>query len=64
MSTFAMLLVVAALFLIVSACEGPPSVGQAFSPSAAGGPPPDVGPPSSQPNPMAVVIGPAGLHAR
>jgi len=63
MSTFRILLVVFALAVVVTACEDPTASGHGSPLSTTGGAPPDVGPPSSQPNPINVVVGPTGLHA-
>jgi hypothetical protein len=64
MSTFVILLVVSVLAVVVSACEGPAASGQGNALSSAASTPPDIGPPPSQASPMAVVVGPSGLHAR
>jgi len=64
MSTFIILPVVAAFAFVVSACEGLPASSQGSAGLSAGGTAADVGPPSSQPNPIAVVVGPTGLRAR
>jgi hypothetical protein len=66
MSTFTALLVVSAVALLVAACEQPysPVPGSASAASTSGNPPSGVAPPSPQPSPMAVVVGPSGLHTR
>ena len=60
MSTFKILMLAATVAALVAACDTD-STGPAVSADAAQT---EVGPPSAQPNPMAVEIGPSGLRAR